>query len=253
MIVRHAILGEQARTLHLARVDARPGLPPKIADAESALAVDTLAEESPLPARETLAFETVAAWLAVQDEPTRNACASILSDELTHVHETARVEGLALGESQGREQARRENQRVLDTLETAARAIEEELSGERSKLAELCADIVAEAFAKIGGRMLSTREAALGAVMEVLGRAKEGRGLVVRVSPTDLPLLQPQEQRLAAVVPGRALTLVADARIELGGCIVESSLGTLDGRIDVQLRELYATLRAARGAQAERQ
>jgi flagellar assembly protein FliH len=89
--------------------------------------------------------------------------------------------------------------------------------------------------------------------MEVLGRVKEGRDLVVRVSPTDLPLLQPEEKRLRAAVPGRALTMVADARIELGGCIVESSLGTLDGRMDVQLRELYATLRAARAAQVERQ
>ena len=82
---------------------------------------------------------------------------------------------------------------------------------------------------------------------------KEGRGLVVRVSPTDLPLLQPEEKRLAAAVPGHELTLVADARIELGGCIVESSLGTLDGRMEVQLRELYSTLRAARAAQVERQ
>jgi flagellar biosynthesis/type III secretory pathway protein FliH len=252
MIVRHAILDEQARTLQLARADFRPALT-RIADAEAVPVVETRVEEPPLPARETLTFEAVAAWLAVQDEPTRNACASILSDELTHVHETARVEGLALGEAQGREQAQLANQRVLDALEAAVRAIQQELAGECAKLAELCADIVAEAFAKIGGRALSTREAALGAVMEVLGRVKEGRDLVVRVSPTDLPLLQPEEKRLRAAVPGRALTMVADARIELGGCIVESSLGTLDGRMDVQLRELYATLRAARAAQVERQ
>ncbi len=252
MILRHAILDEQARTVHLPRSEPRQALVARIADAADALVVEAI-EEPPVPVRETLTFEAVAAWLAVQDGPTRTACASILSDELTHIHETARVDGLALGESQGREELRQSNQRVLDALVVAAGAIEEELAREQSKLTELCADIVAEAFAKIAGRMLSTREAAMGAVTEVLGRVKEGRGLVARVSPTDLPLLQPEEARLAAAVPGRALTLVADARIELGGCIVESNLGTLDGRMDVQLRELYATLRAARAPQVERQ
>ena len=205
-----------------------------------------------MPARESLTFEAVAAWLAVQDAPTRNACASVLAAELTHVHETARLQGLAHGETQGREQAREACQRVLDGLAAIARATEEELAREQSKLADQCADIVGEALAKIAGSKLATRAATVGTVIEVLKRVKEGRGLVVRVSPTDLPVLQQEEARLGEVVPGRALTLVADARIELGGCIVESSLGTLDGRLDVQLRELYATLRTARSAQTER-
>jgi flagellar biosynthesis/type III secretory pathway protein FliH len=34
--------------------------------------------------------------------------------------------------------------------------------------------------------------------------------------------------------------------VETGGCIVESSLGSLDGRLEVQLAELTAVLRAAR-------
>jgi len=243
MILRDATVGEQVRTIQLSRTEVHPPL------AAAVIAIDA---EPALPAHEVLTFEAVAAWLAVQDEPTRNACASILSDELTHVHETARAEGHALGEEQGREQARQSCQRVLDGLMAVARAAEEELTQERSRLADACAEIVGEALAKIAGPLLSTRKAAIGAVTEVLKRVKEGRDLVVRVSPADLPILQQEEQRLAAVVPGRALQLVADARIELGGCIVESSLGTLDGRLDLQLRELYATLRAARTTPPER-
>jgi flagellar biosynthesis/type III secretory pathway protein FliH len=252
MILRHAILDEHARQVHLPRSDSRQALAARIVDAEGAPGVEAI-EEPQVPVRETLTFEAVAAWLAVQDEPTRSACASILSDELTRVHEIARTDGLALGESQGREAARQASQGVLAALGGVARAIEDELAQEQSKLADLCADIVAEAFAKIAGRTLSTRKAAVGAVTQVLGRVKEGRDLVVRVSPADLPLLQAEQTHLSAVVPGRALTLVADARIELGGCIVESNLGTLDGRMDGQLRELYATLRAARAARVERQ
>jgi flagellar biosynthesis/type III secretory pathway protein FliH len=243
MILRDPTFDEQVRTIQLSRARASSPL---------AAAVVVLDEEPVTPVRETLTFEAVAAWLAVQDEPTRNACASILSDELTHVHETARIDGRALGEAQGRDQAQQACQRVLDGLAAIAKAAEEELTQEHSRLADLCAEIVGEALAKIAGPLLSTRKAAIGAVTEVLRRVKEGRDLAVRVSPADLPILQQEEQRLAAVVPGRALKLVADARIELGGCIVESSLGALDGRLDVQLRELYATLRAARTAAPER-
>lgn len=243
MILRDTTFDEQVRTIQLSRAAARPSL------AAPVVAID---EEPAMPVRETLTFETVAAWLAVQDEPTRTACASILSDELTHVHETARTDGRALGEAQGREQAQQACQRVLDGLAAVAKAAEEELTRERSRLADLCAEIVGEALAKIAGPLLSTRKATVGAVTEVLRRVKEGRDLAVRVSPADLPILQHEEKRLAAVVPGRALKLVADARIELGGCIVESSLGALDGRLDVQLRELYATLRAARTPAPER-
>jgi flagellar assembly protein FliH len=244
MILRDAHLDEQVRTIQLARVALGPPA------ATPAIALDD--EPATPPMRETLAFEAVAAWLAVQDEPTRNACASLLGDELTQVHETARREGRALGEAQGREQGQQACQRVIEGLAAIARAAEEQLAQERSRLADLCADIVGEALAKIAGPHLATREATVGAVTEVLRRVKEGRDLTVRLSPADLPLLQQEEARLAAAAPGRALTLVADARIDLGGCIVESSLGTLDGRLEVQLRELYATLRAARAIASER-
>lgn len=242
MILRDTTFDEQVRTIQLARAAARPPL---------AMPVCAIDEEPASPVREALTFEAVAAWLAVQDEPTRNACASILSDELSCVHDAARIDGRALGEAQGREQAHQACQQILDGLAAIARAAEEELAREQAKLADLCAEIVGEVFAKIAGPLLSTRKATVGAVTQVLRRVKEGRDLAVRVSPSDLPILQQEETRLAAAVPGRALKLVADARIELGGCIVESSLGALDGRLDVQLRELYATLRAARTAAPE--
>ena len=60
------------------------------------------------------------------------------------------------------------------------------------------------------------------------------------------------ESGIAASLPGRNFTLVPDGRVETGGCIVESSLGSLDGRLEVQLGELTAMLRAAKdpGARA---
>lgn len=249
MILRQAILSEQSRTLEPVRhtvavavAASRPAEPISVAPAPIA---------TPAPREAPLTFESVAAWLAVQDSETRTACASILADELTLVHESAKADGRALGETQGREAAKREVQSAIDALERMTAQAQTAFADEEQKLAELCAEIVAEAFAKVAGTQLLTRAAAVAAVGEVLKRVKEGRELTVRVSPVDLPMLQQEEDRLAAATPGRKLSLVADARVELGGCIVDSKLGSLDGRLEVQLRELYATLRAARSAQVE--
>lgn len=250
MILRQAILSEQARALEAVRSSAPPPAPPT-RSAEPIVVAPEPAARSAAPREAPLTFEGVAAWLAVQDGETRLACTSILAEELTHVHEMAKAEGHALGEAQGRQEAQRQAQSSIDALERVAAKAQAAFDDEQQTLADVCTEIVAEAFAKIAGANLVTRAAIAGAVSEVLKRVKEGRELTVRVSPADLPTLQLEESRLAAAVPGRKFALVADARVELGGCLVDSRLGTLDGRLEVQLRELYATLRAARSSQVE--
>jgi flagellar assembly protein FliH len=99
--------------------------------------------------------------------------------------------------------------------------------------------------------MLATREAIVGTVTTVLSRVKEDREVTIRISAEDLPVLQMEEQRLAHLLGRRKFALVADARITVGGCIVETSLGSLDGRLDVQLREMCETLRSAKAAMRE--
>jgi len=41
--------------------------------------------------------------------------------------------------------------------------------------------------------------------------------------------------------------------VSAGGCLIESTLGTLDGRLEVQLAKVSDTLRAARAARLEAQ
>lgn len=198
-----------------------------------------------------LSFEAVAAWLAVQDGETRSACSSILADELTHVHEAAKNEGLALGRAKGEQEARQSLNAVHALLRQVVEAAEAAFAAEQAKLADQCVDVVVEAFTKIAGGLLMTRTAAIGAVTQVLGRVKEGRELTIRVAPADCDSLKDQEAQLAGALAGRKFSIVADARVDLGGCMVESKLGNLDGRLEVQLRELFETLKAAKAAAPE--
>jgi len=273
MILRDAILSDHVRPLTPARSD-RTVVPLERPDSvqifdepvahpaalAASVAEDLVPMAAPLievqsePEPDPLTFEMVVAWLAVQDGETRKACVSVLADELTQVHEAAREEGFATGRTAGRKAADAEFEQLYTQLQDIVDSSSAALDREAESVSELCVDIVGEAFRKIAGPLLATPEAIGAAVSEVLARVKEGRELTVRVNPADLRTLQEcgQQEKLAAVLGGRKFTMAPDSRVELGGCIVESKLGSLDGRLEVQLRELYETLRLAKSTSLER-
>jgi len=254
MILRDVIVTEQARIL--GRV---PQLEPLRQERSSVAALlDPLPpvvpdmDEAPLfsvPA--PLTFEQVAAWLAVQDGETREACASLLAEELTAVHERARLSGYEAGQKRAMEEAAQEKAQALDALSNLVSAAESAFEQESAALAEDCADVVGEVLVKIAGSTLASREAIVGTVITVLRRMKDDREATIRVHADDLPILQLEEDKLAKLFGRSKFTLVADSRVSVGGCIVETSAGSLDGRLDVQLREMCETLRSAKAAGRE--
>jgi flagellar assembly protein FliH len=193
-----------------------------------------------------LSSDRVASWLVTQDGATRTALAAMLSDELAAVRNAAHEEGYARGHSEAMKEAREKVGNAIAALEELHDAAEAAFATESDQLAGQCADLVAEVFFKLAGSALVTREAIVGVVGEVVKRVREERELRIHVNPLDLPVLRTAEAGIAARLPGRQFTLVADGRVESGGCIVESALGSLDGRLEVQLAELCATLRDAK-------
>ncbi|MEJ1964223.1 MAG: FliH/SctL family protein [Gammaproteobacteria bacterium] len=207
----------------------------------------------PVVAERTIAapvtMDAVVEWLEQGD--ARERIAAYLADDLTSLRSAARAEGLAAGRTEGFAEAKAQVASVLETLETLVANAELALDSEIDQLAGLCAEVVCETLAKIAGPLLRTREAARGGVQEVLKRVRDERELVVRVSAHDLPALRESAEEIERACGGRKFSLRSDQRIEAGGCIVESSLGTLDGRFDVQLRAVSETLHAAKAAGAE--
>jgi flagellar assembly protein FliH len=195
--------------------------------------------------------ETIVAWLRIQSPEARRACATVLADDLQSLREQAKSEGLRAGKAEAAETARKELDARLAMLKRVITEADCRLHQESDALAASCSEIVAEALTKIAGPLLGTREAAVGAVEQVLKRVKEARELTIRVNATDLQAIAEAESALAPALAGRKFSLVADARVDVGGCIVESRLGSLDGRFEAQLRELFEALRAARAGTGE--
>jgi flagellar assembly protein FliH len=206
---------------------------------------------TPPPAPPPITPEAVKKWLDGASVGARAEITAALADDIEALRSAARTQGFERGHAEGLAQAAERSRQAIAALERLVEQAEIAFDDATAVLATHCADIVCEAFTKIAGPMLATREAALGAVLEVLKRVRDERALVIRVSPADIQVLREYEKEIARACTGREYSLLADPRVGAGGCIVESPLGGFDGRFDVQLRGVCETLRAAKSASVE--
>jgi flagellar assembly protein FliH len=111
---------------------------------------------------------------------------------------------------------------------------------------EAMVEIAFAAVCKVLGEAAASEEGVRAMVQEAMRQIRAKEGLVLRVAPADY-------ERLAGLSLGEGakLELVADERVALGGCLIETAGGTLDARLEVQLRQLVDTLTRAGEAQGE--
>jgi flagellar assembly protein FliH len=91
----------------------------------------------------------------------------------------------------------------------------------------------------MAGQAAASREDALAIVRTAAAQVRETQGLRVRVHPEDAEWLGWQGN-------AAGWNLQADPSVALGGCIVESSQGSLDARLELQLERLRDALCKAR-------
>ena len=76
-------------------------------------------------------------------------------------------------------------------------------------------------------------------------RAREGSILRVRVRPDALPLLFVGASGRALMLQHAAVQWVADPRVEGEGCILDTDVGSIDARMEVQIDQLRRLWSAA--------
>ena len=78
-------------------------------------------------------------------------------------------------------------------------------------------------------------------ISTALQNARQQEKLTVRVNPKDLPAIEKQTERFSS---GRIqfIDFVADPRVASSGCLIESEVGTIDARLETQLRVLERAL-----------
>jgi type III secretion protein L len=78
-------------------------------------------------------------------------------------------------------------------------------------------------------------------ISTALQNARQQEKLTVRVNPKDLPTIEKATEKISS---GRIqfIDFVADPRVASSGCLIESEVGTIDARLETQLRVLERAL-----------
>lgn len=138
----------------------------------------------------------------------------------------------------GREEA--ENELLGDLL-----AIKEERAQILSTVESEILRLSVKLAEKIIGREVRHDESArVEIVLNALRQARQQEMLTVRVSANDLPLLEQIREKIDRAGRAQYVDFVADQAVLQGGCIIESQSGTIDARLETQLRILESALLA---------
>jgi flagellar biosynthesis/type III secretory pathway protein FliH len=164
--------------------------------------------------------------------------------------ERERKSGYAAGHAQGMDEAqaayRDKQQRLEQLIANAGQAFARQIEG----LEDIAVAIAFEATVKLLGEAMVSRQGVRAVIEQVLVRSREQEKLSVRLAPSDFYLLLQQNTDAPWHAPA-GVELVPDDRVELGGCLVDTDSGSLDGRLETQvdaLRQLLLRTRAQRHA-----
>ncbi len=98
---------------------------------------------------------------------------------------------------------------------------------------------------KIIGREIEKDETVRGEIiLTALRQARQQEMMTVRVNAADLPLVENMREKIDAFGRARYLDFVADQAVKEGGCLIESASGTIDARLETQLKVFEKALLA---------
>lgn len=188
----------------------------------------------------------------VVDEATTPDPAALIEQieaERIEILEQAYREGYRVGEDAGRNEAQHAYDEQIGTLREVTASMRSAFEVFLNDAEDLLVEIAFASVCKILGRAFCEREGVSAVVREVIEQVREREQLIVRLAPDDFALLTEENAALGAETWNAQLK--PDERVTLGGCLIDSPSGTLDGRLETQLQRLREVLVAARAVNAD--
>jgi flagellar assembly protein FliH len=205
---------------------------------------------APVPDESAKVYETALAQLAIEQQQQQSAQNLILQKqreaELVQAKTAAEHLGYAQGVRQGEQAAQKKLAEQLARLHTLATQIQAARQEVVNGAEDIIIDLAFTALCRMLGESLDQRAMVTGMVQQVLSQFRQQEPLVVLLHPQDLALLQAALPDLD--IDPEQTRFRADASLKMGGCMVESAVGTLDARLETRLACLReALLQVRRG------
>lgn len=158
------------------------------------------------------------------------------------------------GVERGLKQALVESEKTLNSQIESLSSVFEKLAAQKRQLfadeaEKVAVEIGFHAAAKIVGLSATDRKLVEAIVETAMESVADKSNLIVRLSPADYErlTLADNEKRLSALT---GVDLRSDRSIQFGGCIMESSGGMLDARLELQLEAIKQALLDAYSSQS---
>ncbi|WP_181884572.1 FliH/SctL family protein [Neobacillus piezotolerans] len=196
-------------------------------------------------------FEDISLELEKQREDTRIELEEWISSErerfLIQLEEEKRrgyQEGYQLGIEDGRNDAKAqfisELQKAASILDLAYQEKEQLIREAEPFVIELAIDIAKKVLQQ---ELHTAPDVLIGLIKQTLADVYETDAFSIGVAPEDFPFVQKQRKQLLAVDNGQVeVKIFPDYSVEQGGCIIRTSSGSIDARLDMQLSEIKKAL-----------
>jgi flagellar assembly protein FliH len=167
-------------------------------------------------------------------------------DQVAAWQQEARQAGWEAGYAEGRQAAETEISEALATVQSLAQAAvtakDKFLNDNQNMIGQLAVAIAK----KIIGKELVVNQRA---ISDIVGKAIETANVhgacCIRVNPQDYDILRPLWDAIPSMQhPDQKWQLVADKRVNRGGCLIEVSGGVIDAQLETQLNQVSTAFEA---------
>lgn len=168
--------------------------------------------------------------------------------ECLDIKERARTEGFETGIRDGKKVGQASAEKEYEDIIKQAHSLYHRAYEEKGRIIEEAEPFLIKLSTEIAKKIimceLETKpDLVLGIAQHLILRAKEREALTLSVHPQDFGLVQNQRTQLVTLVNDQVdLRILPDPSVDQGGCILRTSQGSLDARIDSQLEEIKAAL-----------
>lgn len=167
---------------------------------------------------------------AIIDEAKKQA--QDILNKAQEAFEAERKKGLELGMIEGKEKI---SEHMLDTISKTVKSLE--------SFEEQVVDLVMRALKRIIGEM-DDKELIKRVVQQAISMVRNQKRVTLKASPNDAKHLHEELDSILKKFPGvDYIDIIPDDRIVDGSCMLETDIGVVDARIDVQLEAIEKSLK----------
>ncbi len=167
--------------------------------------------------------------------------------KVSEIEHEAYKKGYEAGREEGYKEGQAEVMRLIDRLGTVVSTavdIRDEIINSSEKMMTEMILMIARKVIK--DEVVERREIVINNIKEGIKRVKDRDRIDIRVNFADLDMTTAHKDELIKMMESlKKVNIYEDSRVERGGCIIETDVGSIDARISTQLDSIEEAIRDA--------